>query len=264
MRKAMLAAAVAALPFSAIAADMEPADTYSRSVNALTSGWRYWTGDPVLAADPSFDETKWEKISIPHSWPAEVQGTGWYRRRVFVAADRRGSAFFLRFEAVNQSADVFFNGQKIGHHDGGYTAFAFNVTNEVKFDAANLIAVRVNNERNPDVAPVSADYTFFGGIYREVQWIETEPTHISLLDAGSSGVSVIPVVQADGSARVAVRVVVENEGTSRAEIPVTVRIGALNEKQSVTLAAHETLNGALRFRDRKSASLGRAGRPVSL
>jgi beta-galactosidase len=212
----------------------------SRSVNTLTRGWRYWSGDPVLAADPSFDETKWEKISIPHSWPAEVQGTGWYRRRVFVSEDRRGHAFFLRFEAVNQSADVFFNGQKIGHHDGGYTAFAFDVTNEVKFDAANWIAVRVNNERNPDVAPVSADYTFFGGIYRAVQWIETEPTHISLLDAGSSGVSVIPVVQADGSARVAVRVVVENEGSSQAEIPVTVRIGALQEKQSVTLAAHET------------------------
>ena len=67
MRKAMLAVAVAALPFSAIAADVESVGTDSRSVNTLTSGWRYWSGDPVLAADPSFDETKWEKISIPHS-----------------------------------------------------------------------------------------------------------------------------------------------------------------------------------------------------
>ena len=74
---------------------------------------------------------------------------------------------FLRFEAVSQVADVFVNGIPVGNHKGSFNAFCFEITSSLK-KGDNLIEVKVSNRLDNDIAPLSGDFTVFGGIYRPV------------------------------------------------------------------------------------------------
>ena len=116
--------------------------------------------------------------------------TGWYRRRLTLPAELRGRRLFLYFEGANQVADVYVNGRRAGRHVGGYTAFSFDVTDLARFDAPNVIAVRVDNSHDQAIPPLNADFTFYGGIYRDVWLIATDPVHITVTDHASPGIYV--------------------------------------------------------------------------
>lgn len=75
-----------------------------------------------------------------------------------------------------------------GKHVGGYTAFVFDVTDLVQYGADNTIAVWVNNEHDPDIPPLDADFTFYGGIYRDVRLLATAPVHVEVTNHASPGV----------------------------------------------------------------------------
>lgn len=111
---------------------------------------------------------------------------------------------YLSFEGANQETNVFVNGTFVGNHKGGYSAFTFDVTDYVHA-GRNLIAVSVDNSHNPDIAPLSADFTFFGGIYRDVYLVYTSPVQLSTTHYASSGVylkaSKITDLQADISVK---------------------------------------------------------------
>ena len=96
---------------------------------------------------------------------------------------------FLRFEAASLVADVYLNGTKLGQHRGGFTGFTFEITDAMK-PGPNLLAVRVDNTRFDDIAPLSGDFTVFGGLYRPVSLLKTGPLCISPLVSGSDGVRV--------------------------------------------------------------------------
>ena len=112
-----------------------------------------------------------------------------------------GKRIFLHFEGVNQVADVFVNNAFVGRHEGGYTAFTFDITKYVKFGAAeNVVAVQVDNSHNPFIAPLSVGFALYGGIYRDVWLVATEPVHFTMSDYGSSGIAVqTSLSQGDGS-----------------------------------------------------------------
>ena len=160
---------------------------YSQRVTqTINDGWKFslFEGD---ASTADFDISGWTDVSIPHTWNAKdaddeisgyFRGKGWYRKVVAVEELIPEQRVYLSFEGANQETNVFVNGTFVGNHKGGYSAFTFDVTDYVHA-GRNLIAVSVDNSHNPDIAPLSADFTFFGGIYRDVYLVYTSPVQLS-------------------------------------------------------------------------------------
>src|SRR6478735_5818574 len=126
----------------------------TRNKISINAGWRFWKGDLVDAAAPSFNDRSWQTVSLPHTWnvsdpfddePEYYRGAGWYRRTLSLTPSLRGKRLFLFFEGANQVAEVYVNGQLAGKHIGGYTAFSFEITKFINKSGANVIAVRVDN-----------------------------------------------------------------------------------------------------------------------
>ena len=141
-------------------------------------------------------DTNWQTISIPHNWGWEeaqqgkdyYRGPGWYRRELDLKP-QAGKRYFLRFEAASLFADVYLNGDFLGEHRGGFGAFCFEITGHLSASGTNVIAVRVSNSWEPDIAPLSGDFSVYGGLYRPVHLLETAAENFTPTDHGSPGVA---------------------------------------------------------------------------
>jgi beta-galactosidase len=176
-------------------------DTYTppavRQRLDLNGEWRFVRSNVVGAQAPGFRDAVWSTVTVPHTWNAidgadggnnYYRGVGWYRRHFTVAPGLAGKLFYLEFDGVNQVADVWVNGTYLGQHQGGYSRFRFSAAGSVRPGQDNVVAVRVNNAHNPGIAPLIADYTFEGGIYRSVSLWATDPLQVRLLDYAGPGV----------------------------------------------------------------------------
>ncbi len=197
-------AAVLALVIEALSIPVAPArNVYRPPANprvemTLDGGWRVLRHDQSGAQAPGFNDSAWTPVDLPHTWnnldgengPADgyYRGPAWYRKHLAVDSRGGGRQFFLKFEGAFLTADVWVNGTFIGEHKGGFAAFVFDVTSTLKAGADNVIAVKVNNAFDADVPPLNADFTFFGGLYRDVHLLATDPVQVSPLDSGSPGV----------------------------------------------------------------------------
>ena len=145
---------------------------------------------------------KWERISLPHSWNATdvnqdtgyYRGIGWYKKTIYVPAAWQNKSIRLYFEGANQVAEVYVNGKFAGKHIGGYTAFSFDISKLLQFGSTGLtenqVWVKLDNSPNENIPPLDADFTFFGGIYRDVYLISANPVHFNLDDAASNGIRI--------------------------------------------------------------------------
>ena len=133
------------------------------------------------AMDPTYDDTGWESVDVPHTWnahdvcdekPGYWRGIGWYRKHFRLDGRVSGKRIFLEFEGVNQNAQFWLNGRKLGEHRGGYTGFEFDITESARTGGdENVLAAKVDNLFDATVPPtVKTDYSFYGGIYRDV-WV---------------------------------------------------------------------------------------------
>ena len=162
----------------------------------LISNWKFNSGDNTNAAATDFDDSGWQTISLPHNWGWQeaqqgkdyYRGPGWYRRELDIAPET-GKRYFLRFEAASLVADVYLNGKFLGEHRGGFGAFCFEITTQLSASGTNLLAVRVDNTKFPDIAPLSGDFSVYGGLYRPVHLIVTGEENFALTDHGSPGVA---------------------------------------------------------------------------
>ncbi|MFC8224786.1 glycoside hydrolase family 2 protein, partial [Streptomyces sp. NPDC057287] len=163
----------------------------------LNSGWRFHKGDAAGAEAADFDDGAWSAISVPHTWNAldgadggnnYYRGAGWYRKHVTVPASLAGKMLFLQFAGANQVADVWVDGVHLGRHRGGYSRFRFGATGTLKPGKDCVLAVKVTNSPDPDVAPLDADYTFQGGIYRNVSLHAVDRLAVRMLDYAGPGV----------------------------------------------------------------------------
>lgn len=171
-----------------------------RLVENIDEDWTFYKGaqseDENFSAT-NFNDRSWQQINLPHTWNVEdgidlgeyYQGDGWYRKELTISNSYKDKELFLQFEAANKEAEVFVNGKSVHTNIGGYLAFTVDISDHVKYGQKNIVAVRVNNEVK-DSAPLSGDFTFFGGIYRSVNLIVTDKTHIDVEDDGSTGVYV--------------------------------------------------------------------------
>ena len=170
--------------------------TFARENTLLDSGWRFKLGDILGAEAVDFNDTNWTTVSLPHNWGWEeaqqgkdyYRGPGWYRRELELQP-KAGQRYFLRFEAASLFADVYVNGDFLGEHRGGFGAFCFEISSHLSASGTNVIAVRVSNSWEPDIAPLSGDFSVYGGIYRPVHLIETAAENFTLTDHGSPGVT---------------------------------------------------------------------------
>jgi len=175
--------------------------------------WIFYKGEIYTGDyDRDIDETGWEKVTVPHTWNAQdvltdgpryYQGIGWYRTSFNLTRNTLSNRYFIRFEGVSLVADVFFNGNYLGTHKGGYSAFLHEITPYIRNGGKNFLAVKVNNATQMDVAPSGTHlYPLFGGIYRPVTLFSTGELCISPLDYASSGVFLSPVSVTDSSASI--------------------------------------------------------------
>ncbi len=210
------------------------ADPVSRTVIAIMKSWQFFKGVASQAETPDFDDSVWETVSLPHTWNAEdgedggsdyYRGTGWYRKKCFISEAEAGNKrIYIEFQGVNARMEFYINGISVGTHKGGYTAFRFDITDHIQIGKENLLAVCVSNADDRTIAPISGDFTFFGGIYRDVHLIFTEEVHIDLLDSGSSGVYLTPEEVSGDSAALRVDTAIINDSAETKSVSVRIAL----------------------------------------
>jgi beta-galactosidase len=175
----------------------QPPSDPVRRITPILDGWAF--APAALQPDASWDDVvaAGAEITLPHTWNAvDGQSGGEYRRGRStyarrVNADANGEETWAEFAGVNSSAAVYVGGHLLARHDGGYSTFRVNLTDHLVGGAATLLVI-VDNAANESVYPQQADFTFYGGIYREVQLISVGSTHFALDDAGGPGLTVTP------------------------------------------------------------------------
>ncbi len=198
-------------------------------------GWRFLRGGAQGAESPDFDDSRWRRVDLPHDWSIEdlpgtrspfhpdaisqvnggftTGGTGWYRKTFDVPAERKGKRVVVEFEGVYMNAEIWLNGQRVGVHPYGYTSFWFDLTDKIKFGAANVLAVKVRNEGE------NSRWYSGSGIYRHV-WLKTlDPTHVA-----QWGTYVTTPEVSATSAKVKARTTVRNEAESAARVRLVTKI----------------------------------------
>lgn len=130
----------------------------------------------------SFDNS--QTLNVPGDWNSQraelkyYEGTVWYKRE-FNYDKKEGKRIFLNFGAISYLSDVYLNGEKIGHHEGGFNSFSFEVTDNIK-NGNNLLIIKVNNERRVDAIPARKfDWWNYGGITRSINISETPDQYIA-------------------------------------------------------------------------------------
>lgn len=195
------------------------------------------------AEKPDFNDSNWESVTLPHTWNAVdgcdgwsgideggehyYRGIGGYRKSYFFDSDRfADKEIFLEFEGANTVTELYVNGASAGIHEGGYSAFRFDITEYVKLDEENIIAVKVSNAPTDYIAPITnqGDFTKMGGIYRDVTLISVSKTHIDLMDYGSSGIYITPKNITADTAAVDILVKLANNGQTEENITVKAEV----------------------------------------
>ena len=160
--------------------------------------WTFQKGKLNYAEKFSTSESDWKKVKIPHTYSMDAiedigyyKGDAWYRITLEIPSNMVEERIFIRFEGVGQESEVFVNEKNVGKHSGGYSAFCFEITNQVKIGQKNLIAVRVTNAPNFKRIPVDDDlFNIYGGIYRPVSIFSTPKCNISPTYNASPGLFV--------------------------------------------------------------------------
>ena len=181
-----------------------------RTVLNLNPGWVYAKDTTAI---PTELPQEWESVNLPHSWNAvdgQDGGADYFRGTCVYAKQYEGELpqadrYYLEIRGANSSADVYLDGKHLAHHDGGYSTWRVDVTENPK----GVIAIAVDNAPNDTVYPQVADFTFYGGLYRDVNLVCVNESHFALEYYGTPGIKVTPVMEGD-DAKVMTEVFVEN------------------------------------------------------
>ena len=175
-----------------------------------------WAFSKEATEAPKVMPEKWYWVSLPHTWndiDGQDGGNDLYRGTAYYAKELekidlpKADKYYLELNGANSSATVYVNGKKLASHDGGYSTWRVNITDVL--EDKNLFVVEVDNSQNDRVYPQNADFTFYGGLYRDVNIIAVNNSHFDLEYYGGPGIKVTPEV-VDKSANVEVEVFTTN------------------------------------------------------
>ncbi len=207
-----------------------------REVRSFNDKWEFKRGpfpdNPVKLIN-SWDN-KWNEVMLPHTWNAKdmqekhnafYAGEACYRKTFYASEEMKDKRIFLRFEGVGQVAELYVNGEFIGNHKGGYSAFAFDIAPALKWGKDNEIMLLVDNSTRPDIIPVNHSlFGVYGGIYRPVWMIITDKVNIAVTDHASNGVYISQRNVSSKSADVSVKVKLVNKNLYARKITLETRI----------------------------------------
>jgi beta-galactosidase len=201
---------------------------------SINSNWNFYKGDLVYPALLK-QKITWETVQVPHSWnkfdvnddiPGYYRGAGWYTKKIHIPVAWKTRMLFLSFEGANQTTEVYVNGKKAGAHIGGYTGFNVNITPFVSFGegSVNEITVKVDNSYQANIPPLTADFTFFGGLYRDVFLNAISKVHFNIDKHGGKGVFITTPLVTDEKATVAIKGSVSNNTKLNKDLILTATI----------------------------------------
>ena len=190
-----------------------------RQTILFDSDWKFHRGGAQYAEQPGFDDSSWRELDLPHDWSIEdipgtdspfsrdaisqvsggftTGGTGWYRKTFVLPDEQKNKRIVIQFDGIYMNPEIWINGRSLGNHPYGYTSFWFDITDKVKFEDTNVLAVKVRNEGE------NSRWYSGSGIYRHV-WLKVlEPVHVAQwgtsittpeVNAGSANVNIITKV----------------------------------------------------------------------
>jgi beta-galactosidase len=205
------------------------------NVRLFDEGWRFQRGGAQGAEQPGFPDTAWRKVDLPHDWSIEdlpgagspfdstavsqtaggftTGGTGWYRKSFQAPASGKGKRIIIQFDGIYMNAQIWINGKRAGKHPYGYTSCWFDITDRIRYDTPNVVAVKVRNEGE------NSRWYAGSGIYRHV-WLKVlGPVHVA-----QWGVSIATRVVDAAGAKLELGTKVMNETTSPAGVTLLTRI----------------------------------------
>ncbi|MFD2599669.1 sugar-binding domain-containing protein [Sphingobacterium corticis] len=212
------------------------------SATKINKDWQFKLSDQSDAATTEKLDRSWRSVQLPHDWSVQQPlsptlasatgylpgGIGWYRKQVFIDADKKGQQLYIYFEGVYNRSEVFVNGHSLGKRPNGYVSFMYDLTPHLKYGAENTIAVRVDHTQDAD----SRWYTG-SGIYRDVWLVQANKVHLEPF-----GLYVYPEVN-------------KNKGILRIETPVQ-----NHSDQAVNLqVTHTLLDAAGKTVNKKTTKL---------
>ena len=173
-----------------------------RNTKIINNCWMFTDNASSVSSIPA-DAVE---LNLPHTWngkDGQDGGNDYKRLKAFYykeipANELSGEENFLEFDAVNSSAEIFWNGNSIFTHHGGYSRFRVKIpANDIK--ETNLLTVTADNSPNEKVYPQTADFTFYGGIYRSVKLISVPTAHFDLEYYGAPGIMVTPEIKGENA-----------------------------------------------------------------
>lgn len=160
-----------------------------------------WAFSKEATTLPEQMPKNWHFVNLPHSWNAidgqdggndYYRGTAYYANTLSLTELPNAEEYYLELQGANSSATVYVNGQKLATHHGGYSTWRVNITPALATD--NLFVIAVDNSPNDFVYPQNADFTFYGGLYREVRIVAVSHSHFDLDCSGGPGIMVTPQI----------------------------------------------------------------------
>lgn len=208
--------------------------------------WKFYPGTLSNGQSMSVNDKSWTDVNIPHTWNAidgqngggdYRRGDGWYRKAVTIPSTAKGKRVYIDFGAACMTTEVYVNDTLVGKHIGGYGRFVFDITKYVTPGRKNVIAIKVSN-RDVIAPPRHADFTFSGGVQRDIRLIIANNLHIAPVsyiaknaflvidgaDIASSGVKVRQYDVSDASAKVDVTTTVRNSNVKADNASVEVAV----------------------------------------
>ncbi len=198
----------------------------TRQRTSFNNNWKFSLGDVEGASVFTFDDSEWRQLNLPHDWAIEGEfskdnpsgtgggalpgGIGWYRKTFVADETYAGKKVFIDFDGVYMNSEVFINGVSLGKRPYGYISFRYDLTPYLKIGEENVIAVKVDNQEQPNSRWYSGC-----GIYRNVWLTVTNPIHVDLW-----GTYVTTPQVSDKEATVSVCTSIKNEGTVDVEVKV--------------------------------------------
>jgi beta-galactosidase len=196
-----------------------------REIINLNNNWFF----NKTAEVPNVLPSDWESVTLPHTWNAldgqdggndYWRGTAMYCKRFSLPENLKDKVVVLEFQGVAMTANVYLNGKQVAHHEGGYSAFRVDITDFLNWgDLENLLCVSADNSDNTRVYPQKADFTFYGGIIRDVNLIVVPQNHFELIKDATPAIKVTPVVNLEAHTAV---VTVETWQTGEGDVEISI------------------------------------------
>ena len=219
----------------------------ARTIVSLDQGWSFYQGEAKGAEKPGFAVDTWHEIEEPHDWSiagpfdqaAPATGSGgwlptgvaWYRKQITLPAESKGQRVWVEFDGVMANSDVWLNGNLLGHRPSGYVSFRYDLTDHLKPDGSNILAVKADTSAQP-----ASRWYAGGGIYRHVRLVIAHPVHVE-----PWGAYVTTPDATDATATISVQTSLANSTAKMGKVTVRTAVVAPGGKTIATLDSETTL-----------------------